>query len=64
MKYSIGLKVANDNVQRLKENQRKTYKHTTESMEGWQLNMDLKYEIIIKIKQEEEREKLERKEKK
>ena len=50
MKYSIGLKVANDNVQRLKENQRKTHKHTTESMEGWQLNMDLKYEIIIKIK--------------
>ena len=33
-------------------------------MEGWQLNMDLKYEITIKIKQEDEREKLERKEKK
>ena len=33
-------------------------------MEGWQLNMDLKYEITIKIKQEDGREKLERKEKK
>lgn len=40
----------NDNLGKLKENERKTHRDMTKFRQDWQLNLDLKHEIIVSTK--------------